>query len=98
MTNTKTMTMQEFLEKNKKEILIVFGTLGLYSLLAMSSMSSSSSNPDVYIALFFPGLFSSFLVVTIWKNIKKALAIGIITNIIWFIGLYILISGIGFGV
>ncbi len=96
--------MQEFLEKNKKEILIIFGTIAILFFLLFSENEitnylSSQRRNDVarqypmiyyYIFLFSPGIFSAFLSALIWKNLKKTLEIGSITTILWYISYFMI--------
>lgn len=84
--------MKEFLERNKKEILIIFGTIIVSHFLLtdhniIEKYLVISSDPVIFFYIYFilPGFFSALLSATIWKNIKKALIIGVITSIIWFI-------------
>lgn len=97
--------MQEFLEKNKKEILInigiIFITLTVYSFIIFGTeiptiLPKYFSNTFL-VMLIFPGFFLTLFSAVIWKNFKKALIVGIVTTITWII-VFIIIAASSYSI
>ena len=82
----KTMNLKEFLEKNKNELLIIFGTIVLWVILLFvpGILSTIASARGKGWALLLSGFFAAIAYIQAKKHFFGALIVGVATSILVF--------------
>lgn len=77
----------KYLNENTIGILVIIGTLVLYHMLNMESDILQEFRRSISVVWVFmiPGIASSLIYAVLTKNIRKAIVVGVLTNILWFI-------------
>lgn len=77
--------MKEFLEKNKKEILIIFGTILVYIIIAFKTniITKMISSNDAFIRIVLPGFFSAILFAITKQRLFYTLIFGIAVSVLF---------------